>query len=50
MFFHIKPYDALHLASAEFGEADVFLTTDKKLINSSKKANLKMKVLNPAFG
>jgi len=45
---NIAPFDALHLACAEYGEADIFLTTDKKLINMSKKAKLKTKVLNPA--
>ena len=48
MLLNIKPYDALHLASAEYGDVDIFLTTDKKLINLSMKANLRLKVVNPA--
>ena len=43
----IKPFDALHIASAEFEEVDVFLTTDKKLINSTRNADVTVKVLNP---
>jgi len=45
--FWFGSYDALHLASAENGEADVFLTTDRKLIKQTKKANLYIKVFNP---
>lgn len=47
MKYNIKPYDSLHLASAEYGNADVFLTTDKKLINLSKKSNINVRVENP---
>ena len=36
----IKPYDALHIASSEFGEVDVFLTTDRRLTNAAQKYNL----------
>ena len=35
---NIKSYDALHIASAEAAKADVFLTTDSKLVNAAKKA------------
>lgn len=42
---HLK--DSLHLASAEFGQADVFLTTDYRLIRSCKNLSLKAKVFNP---
>jgi predicted nucleic acid-binding protein len=34
---NIKSFDALHIASAENVQADIFLTTDKKLINISKR-------------
>jgi hypothetical protein len=44
---NIAPFDALHLASAEFGKVDVFLTADKKLINKAKQAGLKIRVENP---
>jgi hypothetical protein len=45
--FNIKPYDALHLASAEAGGADIFLTTDRKLVKVAKRADVKIKVENP---
>lgn len=45
---NIKPFDALHLASAEYGGADIFLTTDKKLLNRAAEANVNIKVANPA--
>lgn len=46
---NIKPFDALHIASAEFGKADIFLTTDKRLINAAKRIVVKVKVSNPAI-
>ena len=45
---NIKPFDALHLASAEYGEADILLTTDRKFLNRALKSNAKIKVSNPA--
>ena len=39
--------DALHLAFAESKDIDYFITTDRLLINASKRANLKFKVINP---
>lgn len=45
--YNIKDMDALHLAFAEKGDVDYFITTDKILINASKRANLKFKVMNP---
>lgn len=42
-----KPYDALHLASAEAGGADIFLTTDRKLLNAAKRAGTGLKANNP---
>jgi len=45
--FGFGSYDALHLASAENAGADVFLTTDKKLINQAKKVGLSVDVSNP---
>ena len=39
--------DAYHIAFAESKEVDYFITVDKQLINSSKKANLKIRVINP---
>lgn len=42
-------YDALHVASAEEGEANIFLTTDDKLIRLSKRyaKNSKVRIENP---
>jgi len=46
---NVKPFDALHLASAEYGKADIFLTTDRRLFNASKRIDMKVKVSNPAI-
>ena len=45
--YNIKDMDALHLAFAESENVDYFITTDKILINCSKRANLNFKVINP---
>lgn len=45
--YNIKDMDALHLAFAESEKVDYFITTDKLLINASKRADLKIKVINP---
>jgi predicted nucleic acid-binding protein len=44
---NIKPYDALHLASAEYVDADIFLTTDKNFIKRAKQLDVKPSVVNP---
>ncbi|MBW3623133.1 MAG: PIN domain-containing protein [Armatimonadetes bacterium] len=51
-FFHpfgIQPLDALHLAIAELGGADFFLTTDDRLLRSCRRLStqLRLKVMNP---
>jgi hypothetical protein len=33
-----SPFDALHLASAELGGADVFLTTDDDLLRRARRS------------
>ncbi len=43
----IKPFDSLHLALAESGGADVFLTTDDRLLRTANKIELNTKVTNP---
>ena len=43
----LKPFDSLHLALAEINGADVFLTTDDRLLQRAKKINLKIKTANP---
>ena len=45
--FGIKSYDALHAASAEAGNAEVILTTDRKFINAAKRSNVTIPVRNP---
>ena len=45
--YNIKDMDSLHLAFAESKDVDYFITTDRLLINASKRANLKIKVINP---
>ena len=47
--YTIKLLDALHLACAEEGKAEVFLTTDQNLIKKSTKNHekIKVKVKNP---
>ncbi|TYQ23504.1 type II toxin-antitoxin system VapC family toxin [Pseudanabaena sp. UWO311] len=44
-----KSFDAAHVASAEFGGVDVFLTTDDRLLKRSIKYSdqLRVKVSNP---
>ena len=45
--FNIKPYDALHLASAEIEHIDIFLTTDRKFLNAACRSDAKVRVMNP---
>lgn len=40
----IKSYDALHIACAENGRADIFLTTDDKLLKKMQRYSEKLKV------
>lgn len=44
---NIKSMDALHIACAEAGKADYFLTTDYRLIKSCVKLAINLKVVNP---
>jgi predicted nucleic acid-binding protein len=43
----VKPFDSLHLALAETTEADVFLTTDDRLLKSANRIGAKVKTANP---
>jgi len=43
----ISSLDALHLASAEEGRADVMLTCDDILVRRSRRLTLALRVLNP---
>lgn len=40
----LKPLDALHIACAEKGRADVFLTTDDELLQKIRREDIKIKV------
>jgi predicted nucleic acid-binding protein len=46
-----SPFDALHLACAEEGRADVFLTTDDDLVRCARRCRepLHIKVENPVL-
>ena len=46
----LRLLDALHVASAEAGHADVFLTTDDRLIRAAARSSdqINMPVVNPA--
>ena len=44
----LKPFDALHLASAEAAQADYFCTCDDRLLRQAKGIeNLEVKVISP---
>ena len=43
----IKQLDSIHLASAEYGGADIFITTDDRLVRRYAKIAFRMRVLNP---
>jgi predicted nucleic acid-binding protein len=47
--FNLGAFDAVHLASAEYGKADILLTTDRKFYNRVIKSNTKIKIANPAL-
>jgi predicted nucleic acid-binding protein len=45
----ISSFDSLHVASAEYGKVDIFLTTDDKLLSKLRKhkKNIQCKADNP---
>ncbi len=45
--FGLKAFDGLHVASAEYANADVFLTTDKNLLKVTKRLKLNVEAVNP---
>jgi predicted nucleic acid-binding protein len=51
MELKFKFQDALHLAFAEAGDADIFLTTDERLLRKAKqyKNTLKIEIENPTI-
>ena len=46
---NIKPFDALHLASAEYAEADILLSTDTKFIKRASETDSRVRVATPAI-
>jgi len=44
---NVKLFDSLHLATAEYANVDVFLTTDAQLIKAAVRAGIKIRVANP---
>ena len=45
--YNIKYKDGLHMAYCELAKIDYLLSTDKKFINASSRANTKVKVISP---
>ena len=45
--YGLKPLDSLHVALAEMCCADVFLTTDDRLIKTANRVKFNIKVSNP---
>ena len=43
----IKSFDSLHVASAEYSKADIFLTTDKNLLRAAGRLKLDIIIANP---
>ncbi len=43
----LKSYDSLHVATAEYSKADVFLSTDKDLLKKAAHLKLEIKTANP---
>jgi len=43
----VKLFDSLHMASAEYAGADVFLTTDAQLLKASARTDIRIRVENP---
>jgi len=43
----LKPYDSLHVATAEYSKADVFLSTDKYLLKKAERLGIDIKTANP---
>jgi len=43
----VGPIDSLHLAMAEFADAEILLSTDDKFVKSSKRTDSKVRVVNP---
>ena len=44
---NIRYMDAYHIAYSEKANVDYLITTDKQMLNSGKKADTKIKIVNP---
>ena len=47
--YGLKPFDSLHIALAELCGADIFLTTDDRLLKSAARIGFNVAVANPLF-
>jgi predicted nucleic acid-binding protein len=47
--YGLKSFDSLHVASAEYSKADVFLTTDKNLLHAAERLKPDIKTANPLY-
>ena len=45
--YNVKSIDSIHLATAEYADADVLLTTDVKFIKAASRTDVKIRVSNP---
>ena len=43
----VKLFDSLHLAAAEYANADVFLTTDAQLMKAAARLDIRFRIINP---
>lgn len=43
----LRPYDSLHVATAEYSKADVFLSTDKHLLKKAEHLKIDINTANP---
>ena len=44
---NVKLFDSLHLASAEYANVDIFLTTDAQLIRTVARSDIKIRIATP---
>ena len=45
----LRPFDSLHIALAEKCNADIFLTTDARLLRAASRENFNVRAENPAI-
>ena len=44
---NVKVFDSLHLATAEYSNVDIFLTSDAKFLKAASRTDVKVRVSNP---